>query len=101
MGGAIELFETPAVGVTVTVLVLILAALTVYLFSRSRRARGARDIAMARERRLRSQFEAVLSSSRDGVLIVTQSDEIALISDVAAHLLGVDRTEAVGRPIAR
>lgn len=101
MDGAIELFEQPAVGITVTALLLALAGLAFYFFSRSHRARTARDTALARERRLRGQFEAVLSSARDGVLIVTQTDEIALISDVGAKVLGVSRADAVGLPIAR
>ncbi|MFN3867108.1 MAG: hypothetical protein ACK4MD_10410, partial [Demequina sp.] len=101
MGGAIELFEQPAVAVTVTALLLALVGLTFYFFWRSNHARTARDIALARERHLRGQFEAVLSSARDGVLIVTQADEIALISDVAAEILNVTRADAVGLPIAR
>ncbi|WP_084631552.1 putative bifunctional diguanylate cyclase/phosphodiesterase [Demequina aestuarii] len=101
MGGAIELFEQPAVGITVTALLLALAGLAFYFFWRSHRARTSRDIALARERHLRGQFEAVLSSARDGVLIVTQADEIALISDVAATILNVTRADAVGLPIAR
>ncbi|GMA37110.1 hypothetical protein GCM10025876_33140 [Demequina litorisediminis] len=87
--------------VTVTVLVLVLAALALYFFWRSHRARLARDQVVARERRLQRQFEAVMSSTRDGILIVTQSDEIALLSDVAASVLGVSRADAVGRPLSR
>src|SRR5690554_873453 len=98
MGGAIELFEQPAVAITVTALVLVLAGLAFYFFSRSHRARTSRDIALDRERHLRNQFEAVLSSARDDVLIVSQTGEIALVSDVAAKILGVSRADAVGLP---
>ncbi len=101
MDGAIELFEQPAVGITVTALVLALAGLAFYFFSRSHRARTTRDIALDRERHLRNQFEAVLSSARDGVLIVAQNGEIALVSDVAAKILEVSRADAVGLPVAR
>ncbi|MFW2513574.1 putative bifunctional diguanylate cyclase/phosphodiesterase [Demequina sp. SO4-13] len=101
MGWAVEQFERPTVAVTVTALLLALAGLTFYFFWRSHKARSARDTALERERRLRSQFDAVLSSARDGVIIITQADEIALISDVAANVLGVTRSDAVGLPIAR
>ncbi|MFV0633205.1 putative bifunctional diguanylate cyclase/phosphodiesterase [Demequina sp.] len=101
MGGVVELFEQPVVAVSATLLLLLLAALAFYFFWRSRRARESRDLTLTRERHLRGQFEAVLSSARDGVLIITQADEIALISDVAANILGVNKADAVGLPIAR
>ncbi|MFW7413971.1 putative bifunctional diguanylate cyclase/phosphodiesterase [Demequina sp. SO4-18] len=101
MGWAVEQFERPTVAITVTALLLALVGLTLYFFWRSHKVRASRDSALERERRLRGQFEAVLSSARDGVIIVTQADEIALISDVAAEILGVTRSDAVGLPIAR
>lgn len=101
MDGVVALFERPAVGIPVTVLLLLLAALAGVFFWRSHRARKSRDIALAREQQLRRQFDAVLSSSRDGVLIISESDEVALISEVAATLLGVSRDLAVGVPISR
>ena len=101
MGSVVELLEQPAVAITVTVLALALAAGAFYSFWRSYRARKARDLTLARERQLRGQFDAVLSSARDGVLIVTQTDEIALISDAGAAILGVNKADATGLPIAR
>ncbi len=101
MGGILELFERPAVNVSVTVLLLVLAGLAGVFFWRSYRARKTRDLALARERQLRGQFEAVLSSARDGVIIVTRNDEIALISDVAADILGTARADAVGVPLSK
>lgn len=101
MGGVVGLFNDPVVAWTATIAVLLLACLALFFFARSRRARIARDQVLARERRLRRQFEAVMSSTRDGVLIVTRTDEIALLSDVAASVLGVSRDDAVGRPLAR
>ena len=101
MGGLVELFQQPAVAATATVLVLVLAALTFFFFWRSTRARQVRDQVVARERRMQRRFEAVMSSTRDGIIIVTQSDEIALLSDVAASVLGVSREDAVGRPLSR
>ncbi|WP_084129940.1 bifunctional diguanylate cyclase/phosphodiesterase [Demequina sp. NBRC 110055] len=101
MGGLVELFQQPAVAATASVLVLTLAALTFFFFWRSTKARQARDQVLAREKRMQRRFEAVMSSTRDGILIVTQSDEIALLSDVAASVLGVSRDEAVGRPLSR
>ncbi|WP_084104339.1 bifunctional diguanylate cyclase/phosphodiesterase [Demequina sp. NBRC 110056] len=101
MGSVVDQLEQPAVAITVTVLALGLAALAFYSFWRSYKARKVRDTMLARERQLRSQFDAVLSSARDGVLIITQADEIALMSDVAASILDVNRADAVGLPIAR
>ncbi|WP_084040312.1 bifunctional diguanylate cyclase/phosphodiesterase [Demequina sp. NBRC 110053] len=101
MGSVVAQLEQPAVAITVLVLALGLAALTFFSFWRSYRARQTRDAMLARERQLRGQFEAVLSSARDGVLIITQTDEIALMSDVAASILDVNRADAVGLPIAR
>ena len=101
MGGLVEQFQQPAVGVTVTTLLLALAGLAFYFFWRSYRARRSRDLALSREKHLRSQFEAVMSSARDGVLIITEAGEIALISDVAANILQLNRADAVGLPITR
>ncbi|WP_083966585.1 putative bifunctional diguanylate cyclase/phosphodiesterase [Demequina globuliformis] len=101
MGGVVDVLTEPAVAWTGTFAVLILACLALYFFGRSRRARLAQEQISARERRLRRQFEAVMSSTRDGVLIVTRTDEIALLSDVAANVLGVDRAAAVGKPLSR
>ena len=101
MDGVVALFERPAVAIPVTLLLLVLAALAGLFFWRSYRARRSRDIALAREQQLQRQFEAVLSSARDGVLIISETDEVALISEVAAATLGVARDAAVGVPIAR
>ena len=101
MGGVVALFEQPAVAIPVTLLLLTLAALAGLFFWRSYRARKSRDNALAREEQLQRQFEAVLSSARDGVLIISDTDEVALISDVAAGTLGLARDAAVGLPIAR
>jgi len=99
--GVVALFERPAVAIPVTLLLLVLAALAGLFFWRSYRARKTRDLALAQELQLRRQFEAVLSSARDGVLIVSHADEVALISDVAAKVLGVARDDAVGVPVSR
>lgn len=101
MDGVVALFERPAVAIPVTLLLLVLAALAGLFFWRSYRARKTRDLALAQELQLRRQFEAVLSSARDGVLIVSHADEVALISDVAAKVLGVARDDAVGVPVSR
>ncbi|WP_082095907.1 putative bifunctional diguanylate cyclase/phosphodiesterase [Demequina flava] len=101
MGGVVEAITEPAVAWTGTITVLVLAFFALFFFWRSRRARIARDQVMARERKLQRQFEAVMSSTRDGILIVTQTDEIALLSDVAANVLSIDREEAVGKPLSR
>lgn len=101
MGGVVDIFEQPAVAIPVTLLLLILAGLAGVFFWRSYRARKSRDSALAREEQLQRQFEAVLSSARDGVLIVSDTDEIALISDVAASTLGLSRDAVVGVPISR
>ena len=96
MDGLVALFERPTVAIPVTLLLLVLAALAGLFFWRSRRARKSHDIALARELQLRRQFEAVLSSARDGIVIVSHKDEVALVSDAAASTLGVARDEAVG-----
>ncbi|WP_082093518.1 putative bifunctional diguanylate cyclase/phosphodiesterase [Demequina sediminicola] len=101
MGGVVAVFDDPAVAWPATAIVLLLACLALFFFARSRRARRARDQILARERHLRRQFDAVMSSTRDGVIIVTRTDEIALLTDVAASVLGVSRDDAVGKPLSR
>lgn len=101
MDGVVALFARPAVAIPVTLLLLALAGLAGLFFWRSHRARKKHDLALAREQQLLRQFDAVLSSTRDGVLIVSSTDEVALISDVAASTLGLARDAAVGVPISR
>lgn len=101
MERVLESLQRPEVGYAATVLLLVLTGLTLYLLRRSRHAHRLHTRALTRERHLRDQFEAVMSSARDGVLIVTDTEEIALISDVAAEILGVSRADAVGVSIAR
>ncbi|WP_297081954.1 bifunctional diguanylate cyclase/phosphodiesterase [uncultured Demequina sp.] len=101
MGELVAALETPAVAVGATIAVLALAGLALLSFWRSYRARTARDQILAREKRLRRQFDAVLSSARDGVMIVAENDEIALLSDAAATILGVTQADAVGVQVGR
>jgi len=76
-------------------------ALVFVSFVRSGRVRRARDEALAKERSTRKQFEAILSSARDGVLIVSRMSEIVVITETAAHMLGVDRTAVLGTGLGR
>lgn len=101
MGELVAALETPAVAVGATIVVLALAGLALLSFWRSYRARITRDQILAREKRLRQQFDAVLSSARDGVMIVAENDEIALLSDAAATILGVTQADAVGVQVGR
>ncbi|WP_083979942.1 putative bifunctional diguanylate cyclase/phosphodiesterase [Demequina salsinemoris] len=87
--------------------ILVLAVLVAFAVGfvtflvRARIAREARDAAVAREHALRRQFDAVMSSARDGVLITTRGGDVLLLSDTAAQILGVTRQEMLGRSIAR
>jgi len=101
MGELVELFSQPQFVVIATSLLVILAACAFFYFWRSSRARAAYRETAARERELRRQFEAVVSSTRDGVVVLTDSNEVALISDVAARMLGLKRDDVIGKPVAR
>ncbi len=101
MGGLLGLLERPEVVVGTAVLVLIAVAATFYSFVRTARARQTRDDALAREKGLRKQFEAILSSARDGVIVVSHSGEIVLLTDVAAEMIGVDRTAVLGSGLSK
>ncbi len=68
-----------------------------FYFWRSGKARKAHAERCQGERELRKQFEAVVSSTRDGVLVLTEAGEVAMISDVAARMLGVRRDDAIGK----
>lgn len=96
-----EVLEEPAIALVVSGLLVLLAIFSFVSFWRAGKVRAARDAALANERDLRRQFDAVMQSARDGVLITTEDGEIALISDVAAHILGVSREDALGRSLAR
>ncbi|WP_082100209.1 putative bifunctional diguanylate cyclase/phosphodiesterase [Demequina maris] len=101
MGGVLELFAQPAFVAGVGALLILLALNAFYFFWRSGRERDARDAALAQERALRRQFEAVMTSSRDGVIIVTQAGEVALVSDTACAILGLRQSDSVGKAVSR
>ena len=101
MGEFVDLFSQSTFVVIATALFVILAACAFFYFWRSSRARKAWAETSERERELRRQFEAVVSSTRDGIIVITASHEVAMISDVAARMVGVTRDEAIGKLIYR
>ena len=101
MGGLVELFQQPVVAAVATALVILGFLLAFIFLGRSSRERRAREEAQHREHNLRRQFEAILGNARDGVVVSSTSGEVQLITEAAAGLLGVDKTDAVGRPVAR
>jgi len=101
MGGFLNLLDKPAVAAIVTAVVLAGFVVTFVSFVRLSRARRTRDDALARERRLRHQVDTILASARDGVVVIDDHGTVVLITDVAAHMLGVDKDAVVGRPLAR
>ena len=101
MGDLVELFSQPVFVFVATGLLVVLAGCAFFYFWRSARARTAHAEVARRERELRRQFEAVVESTRDGVLVVTESQEIAMISDVAARMVGVRRDEVIGKSLSR
>ncbi|WNM23382.1 putative bifunctional diguanylate cyclase/phosphodiesterase [Demequina capsici] len=101
MGGLVGGADGSVVVVGVLAVLLVFAAATFVFLWRTRLAREARDAAVSRERALRRQFEAVMSSARDGVLITTRRGDVVLLSETAAAILGVTREEMLGRSIAR
>jgi diguanylate cyclase (GGDEF)-like protein/PAS domain S-box-containing protein len=82
-------------------LVILGFALALVFFARSSRIRKARDEAVTRERQLRKQFDAILGTAVEGVLITSADGDVVLMTEAAGEALGVDRTDAVGRPLAR
>lgn len=101
MGGLLGLLDRPEVAATTAVLVLVGFLVTFYSFIRSARARRTRDEALARERRLRRQVDAILASARDGVLVTSDAGEVLLVTDVAAQMMGIDKDSVVGRPLSK
>lgn len=101
MGELLNVLDDQGVALVLAGVGLAVAIGAVVVMERSRRSRHARETVLAREQRMRKQFEAAMASTRDGVLIVTTSQEIAFVSDVAARTLGVSRADAVGMPLAR
>lgn len=101
MGAALDLLERPAFLAGASALLVILALSAFYFFWRSGKERAARDLALEQERNLRKQFEAVLTSTRDGIVITTQTGEVALISEVAASVLGLNSATATGQALTR
>ncbi len=101
MGDLVELFSQPVFIVIATGLLVALAGCAFFYFWRSARARKAHEEVSRRERELRRQFEAVVESTRDGILVLTDTQDIAMISDVAARMLGVRRDEVIGKSLTR
>lgn len=96
MGGLLELLQKPNVATGAAVLVLVAFALVFVSFVRSGRVRRSRDAALRKEQSMRKQFEAILSSARDGVLITSRTSEIVVLTDVAAFMMGVDKSAVLG-----
>ncbi|MDN4477152.1 putative bifunctional diguanylate cyclase/phosphodiesterase [Demequina lignilytica] len=101
MDGALDLFAQPAFVAGSSALLVVLALAAFYFFWRSGRERVARDTALEQERLLRQQFEAVMTSSRDGIMILTRTGDVALMSDVAAGILGLNAADTTGLPLSR
>lgn len=101
MDGLVSVVQTPAFAAVASVLLLLVSLLSFVGFSRAARARAARDEAGARAEALRRQFEAVLSSSRDGVVVTSPAGEVLMMSPSAAGSLGVSPTDALGRQVSR
>ncbi|WP_296664518.1 EAL domain-containing protein [Demequina sp.] len=101
MGGVVDGVAQPAIVAGMGALLVLLALSAFYFFWRSGKERTARDSALEQERALRRQFEAVMTSTRDGVLITTQTGEVALISELAAAILGLSASTATGTPLTR
>ncbi len=99
MGGLLELLQKPNVAAGVAVLVLAAFAGVFLSFVRSGRVRRGRDEALRKERGMRKQFEAIMSSARDGVLITSHTSEIVVLTDMAAHMMGVDKSAVLGTPL--
>ena len=101
MGGLVELLQKPSVATGLAILMLVGFALVFVSFVRSGRARRGRDEALATERKTRAQFEAILSSTRDGVLIASSTGEVLVITDLAGHMLGIDTAAALRTALGR
>jgi len=99
MGGLLELLQRPNVATGAAVLVLVAFALVFVSFVRSGRVRRSRDAALRKEQSMRKQFEAILSSARDGVLITSRTSEIVVLTDMAAYMMGVDKSAVLGTPL--
>lgn len=101
MGGLLEFLEQPVVAASAAALMVLGFLLAIVFFVRSSRARAARDAALAREQSVTRQFEAILGSARDGVVVVSARGDVAMITEAAASLLGLDRESSVGKPVLR
>jgi diguanylate cyclase (GGDEF)-like protein/PAS domain S-box-containing protein len=99
MGGLLELLQKPNVATGAAALVLVAFSLVFVSFVRSGRARRSRDAALRKEQSMRKQFEAILSSARDGVLITSRTSEIVVLTDAAAYMMGVDKSAVLGTPL--
>ncbi len=101
MDQLVEFVQQPAFALAASALLLVVSALGLVSFWRSSQARAARDMALSAQRELRKQFEAVMTSARDGVVITAATGEIIMMSDAAALILDVDKDEVTGRAVAR
>ncbi len=101
MGGFVEAFADPTFAVAIAVLLGVLATFAFAFFWRSQRARSAHQAMIKQERDLRRQFDAVVSSARDGVIITTPTADVAMISDAAVRMLSLRREDVLGKSIAR
>lgn len=96
MGGLLRFLESPHVVAASAALVILAFAGVFFFFMRSGRARSARDQALRKERSTRKQFEAILSSTRDGVVMTSRTGNIVVLTATAANMIGVDKGAAIG-----
>ncbi len=101
MEGLLEFVQQPVFALAASALLLVVSIISLVSFWRAGKTRAARDAALAAQRELRAQFDAVMTSARDGVVITSPAGEILMMSDAAAHVLGVDKFEVTGRAVAR
>ena len=98
MGGLLELLGNPAVGLSAAVIALLALAAAVAYVVRDVSARRNLARLIKVEKGLRSEFETLLTASRDGVVILNSEGVILLLTDVASHILGLAKG-AIGTSI--
>lgn len=101
MDGLVDVVGKPGFALVASALLLVVSVLSLVSFYRAGKARVARDAAALAEREMRRQFEAVLESTRDGVVVTSHAGDVLLMSGAAAAMLGIEAHESVGRPVAR
>ncbi len=101
MDGLVGVVQSPAFVVATSALLLIMTVVGLVAVANARRARKDRDEASALAAASASELRGLMETLREGVVLTSATGEVLMLSTSAGAILGIERQDVAGRPIAR